>query len=65
VPNSLPTEFASYTIIFFIHQSIVNLGCLYPVVCVRSGDGGFYPSTQRHYHRLIYYYIILLCNHTQ
>jgi hypothetical protein len=25
-----------------------------------SGDGGFYPSTQRHYRRLIYYYIILL-----
>jgi hypothetical protein len=25
-----------------------------------SGDGSFYPSTQRQYRRLIYYYIILL-----
>jgi hypothetical protein len=29
--------------------------CLHPVACVRSGDGGFYPSTQRHYRMLIYY----------
>jgi hypothetical protein len=39
----------------------LNLGCLHPVACVRSDDGGFYiPSTQRHYRRLIYYYIIFL-----
>jgi hypothetical protein len=25
----------------------LNLGCLHPVACVRSGDGGFYPSTQQ------------------
>jgi hypothetical protein len=27
--------------------SNINLGCLHPVACVRSGDGSFYPSTQR------------------
>jgi hypothetical protein len=27
-------------------MSIFNLGCLHPVACVRSGDGGFYLSTQ-------------------
>jgi hypothetical protein len=31
----------------------LNLGCLHPVACVRSGEGGFYPSTQRHYRGLI------------
>jgi hypothetical protein len=31
-------------------QHLLNLGCLHPVACVRSGDGGFlYSSTQRHY----------------
>jgi hypothetical protein len=34
---------------------VLNLGCLHPVACVKSGDGGFYPSTQHHYRRLIYY----------
>jgi hypothetical protein len=35
-----------------------DLGCLHPVACVRSGDGSFYPSVQRHYCMLIllYYY---------
>jgi hypothetical protein len=33
----------------------LNLGCLHPVARVRSDDVGFYPSTQRHYRRLIYY----------
>jgi hypothetical protein len=36
----------------------VNLGCLHPVARVRSDDVGFYPSTQRHYRRLIYYLYI-------
>jgi hypothetical protein len=31
----------------------LNLGCLHPVARVRSDDVGFYPSTQRHYRRLI------------
>jgi hypothetical protein len=31
-----------------------DLGCLHSVVCVRSRDGSFYPSTQRQYRRLIY-----------
>jgi hypothetical protein len=37
---------------------IYNPGCLHPVACVRSGDGDFYPSAQRHYRMLIllYYY---------
>jgi hypothetical protein len=40
----------------------INLGCLHPVACVRSGDGGIlYPSTQRHYHRLILLLILLYC----
>jgi hypothetical protein len=38
----------------------LGLGCLHPVACERSGDGSFYPFTQRHYRRLIYYHIILL-----
>jgi hypothetical protein len=33
---------------------LLTLGYLHPVACVRSGDGFFYPSTQRHYRRLIY-----------
>jgi hypothetical protein len=43
--------------IAFISQMLFsfNLGCLHPVARVRSGDGGFYPSTQRHYRRIIYY----------
>jgi hypothetical protein len=36
-----------------------NLGCLHPVAFVKSGDGGFYPSTQRHYLRLILLLILL------
>jgi hypothetical protein len=32
----------------FVYDKL-NLGCLHPVACVRSGDGGFYPSMQRHY----------------
>jgi hypothetical protein len=32
----------------------------YGGISLLSGDGGFYPSAQRHYRRLIYYYIILL-----
>jgi hypothetical protein len=31
----------------------ISLGYLHSVACVRSGDGVFYPSTQRHYPRLI------------
>jgi hypothetical protein len=34
---------------------MLNLGCLHPVAHVKSDDVGFNPSTQRHYHRLIYY----------
>jgi hypothetical protein len=34
--------------------------CLGVSILVRPGDGFFIPSTQRHYRRLIYYYIILL-----
>jgi hypothetical protein len=42
-------------------SSYLILGVCIPLrVCVRSGDGSFYRSTQRHYRRLIYYYIILL-----
>jgi hypothetical protein len=37
----------------------LNLECLHPVACVRSGDGFFYPSTQRHYRRLILLLILL------
>jgi hypothetical protein len=40
-------------------KNILNLGCLHLVACVRSGDGGFYPSTQRHYRRLILLLILL------
>jgi hypothetical protein len=32
--------------------------CLHPVARVISYDVGFNPSTQRHYHRLIYYLYI-------
>jgi hypothetical protein len=40
----------------------LNFEFLHPVACVRSGDGGFYPSTQRHDRRLIYYlYYIATC----
>jgi hypothetical protein len=41
----------------------LNLGCLHPVACVRSGEGGFYPSTQRHYLRLILILILLILLH--
>jgi hypothetical protein len=33
----------------FRFKKYLNLGCLNPVERVRSGDGVFYPSTQRHY----------------
>jgi hypothetical protein len=37
-----------------VHPEDVLLGCLHPVPCVRSDDGSLlYPSTQRHYRRLI------------
>jgi hypothetical protein len=29
-------------------QRHLNLACLHPVACVRSGDESFYPCTQRH-----------------
>jgi hypothetical protein len=32
----------------------LNLGCLHPVACVRSRWGGFIPSTQHYYRRLIF-----------
>jgi hypothetical protein len=37
----------------------LKLGCLHPVACVRTGDGVFYPSTQRDYRRLILLLILL------
>jgi hypothetical protein len=37
----------------------LNIGCMHPVACVRSSDGGFYPSTQRHYRRLILLLILV------
>jgi hypothetical protein len=38
----------------------LNLECLHTVACVRSGEGSFvYPSTQRHYRRLIYIHIYI------
>jgi hypothetical protein len=41
---------------------VFNFGFLHPVACVRSGYGGFYPSMQCHYRRLIYYlYYIATC----
>jgi hypothetical protein len=39
-------------------ELVLNLGCLHPVALVRSDDVGFYPSTQRHSRRLIYYLYI-------
>jgi hypothetical protein len=43
-------------------QRRFNLECLHPVACVRSGDAGFlYPSTQRHYRRLILLLMLLYC----
>jgi hypothetical protein len=36
----------------------LNLGCLHPIVRVRSNDVGFNPSTQHHYCSLIYYLYI-------
>jgi hypothetical protein len=52
----------SYEFVFrnsVLKQQIkLDLGCLHPVASVRSGDGGFYPSTQRRYRRL--YFSILL-----
>jgi hypothetical protein len=47
-------EFYKYAVNPVINPKL-NLGCLHPVACVRSGDGSFYPSTQRHYRRLIYF----------
>jgi hypothetical protein len=44
----------------YILINIFNLRCLRPVACVRSGDGGFlYPSTQRHYPKIILLLILL------
>jgi hypothetical protein len=39
----------------------LNLWCLYPAMCVKSGDGSIFPSTQRHYRRLILLLILLYC----
>jgi hypothetical protein len=45
----------------FIRTKSVKFSvCLKHDVSVGSGDGDFHLSTQRHYRRLIYYYIILL-----
>jgi hypothetical protein len=54
---------SSRNIVNYIPKNNLNLGCLHPVACVRSGDGGFYQSMQRHYRRLIYYlyYYVVTC----
>jgi hypothetical protein len=43
----------------FYSKSNLNLEFLHPVVCERSDDVGFNPSTQRHYRRLILLLILL------
>jgi hypothetical protein len=55
VHNSIHTSPPLYPIMI---QFKLNLGCLHPVVCVRSNDVGFNPSTQRPCRRLIYYLYI-------
>jgi hypothetical protein len=47
-----------------------NLGCLYPVACVRSGDGGFisvYASSLSYvnFAVLLYYYMFRSYDHLQ
>jgi hypothetical protein len=47
----------------FLEYTVVRASlacCVLIKQYVISGDGSFYPSTQRHYRRLIYYYIVLL-----
>jgi hypothetical protein len=48
---SVPSS--SRNIVNYNRKPILILGCLHTVACLRSGDGFFYPSTQRHYRRLI------------
>jgi hypothetical protein len=46
--------------VFFYIRLRINVGCLHPVWCVRSGDRVLlYASWQRHYHRLILLLILL------
>jgi hypothetical protein len=66
ITSHLPKFSVSYSPSIFVNSPLTNfmltvkfdLGCLHPVACVRSGDGGFYSSTKRHFRMLIllYYY---------